>query len=115
MQVRVIGGHGGVAPGYRASSYLIDNKLLIDAGSVATGISIQEQADIDYFLISHSHLDHIKDLAFICDNCFSLRKKPFQVYCHTTTKNAIKTHLFNEVIWPDFSVLPSPENAVINL
>ena len=77
MQVKIIGGHGGVTRNYHATSYLIDESLLIDAGSVASGLDIQDQLKIDHILISHAHLDHTKDLAFICDNCFGLRKKPF--------------------------------------
>lgn len=114
MQVKIIGGHGGVTKNYDATSYLIDDSLLIDAGSVASGLDIQDQLKIDHILISHSHLDHIKDLAFICDNCFGLRSKAFEVYCHETVRSAIKDHLFNDTIWPDFSVLPSKEKATIN-
>ncbi|MEX0799437.1 MAG: 3',5'-cyclic-nucleotide phosphodiesterase [Bacteriovoracaceae bacterium] len=113
MQVKIIGGHGGVTKNYSATSYLIDDSLLIDAGSVASGLDIEDQIKIDHILISHSHLDHTKDLAFICDNCFGLKKKPFQVHCHESVHRAIKSHLFNDVIWPDFSVLPTKEKPTI--
>ena len=113
MLVRVIGGHGGVAPGFKATSYLIDGKLLIDAGSVASGIHINEQALVDHILISHPHLDHIKDLAFMCDNCFGLRPKAFKVYSSEDVKNAICQHLMNDLIWPDFSKLPTPKNPTV--
>ena len=113
MQVKIIGGHGGVTKNYQATSYLIDESLLIDAGSVAAWLDIEDQLKIDHILISHSHLDHIKDLAFICDNCFGLKGKPFEVHCHETVGKAIKTHLFNDVIWPDFSVIPNKENPTI--
>lgn len=113
MQVKIIGGHGGVTRNYHATSYLIDDSLLIDAGSVAAGLDIQDQLKIDHILLSHSHLDHTKDLAFICDNCFGLKGKPFQVYSHKTVHKAVKDHLFNDTIWPDFSVLPTAENPTI--
>lgn len=113
MIVRIIGGHGGVSPGARATSYLINGKLLVDAGSVGEGIVISEQVAIDHILISHAHLDHIKDLAFISDNCFGLRKKPFQIYSNEFVKNAIKEHLMNDVVWPDFSKLPNAKNPTI--
>lgn len=114
MQVKIIGGHGGVTKNYSATSYLIDDSLLIDAGSVASGLDIVDQLKIDHILISHAHLDHTKDLAFICDNCFGLKGKPFQVHTHKTVHKAIKDHLFNETIWPDFSILPSKENPTMN-
>jgi len=107
VQVKIIGGHGGVTKNYNATSYLIDDSLLIDAGSVASGLDIVDQLAIDYILISHAHLDHTKDLAFICDNCFGLKDQAFEVYTHKTVHKAIKDHLFNETIWPDFSKLPS--------
>ena len=113
MMVRIVGGHGGVSPGFRATSYLIDGKLLIDAGSVASGIQIDEQVLIDNILISHSHLDHISDLAFLSDNCFGLKGKPFEIYTHKPVREAIMTHLMNDVIWPDFTVLPTPDNPTL--
>lgn len=113
MKVRIIGGHGGVSPGFKATSYLIDEKLLIDAGSCACGVHIEEQMLIDHILISHAHLDHIKDLAFISDNCFGLRPRPFEVYSTPLVRSAIKTHLMNDIIWPDFTKIPSEDKPTI--
>ncbi len=113
MQVKVIGAHGGIAAGYKATSFLIDHKILIDAGSVASGLGVEDQKGIDHIFISHAHLDHIKDLAFMCDNCFGMRENPFEVYSHPTVKTAIKTHLMNDVIWPDFSKIPNENNPTI--
>lgn len=115
MLVRIIGGHGGVSPGFRATSYLIDGKLLLDAGSVASGIQIEEQSNIDHILISHAHLDHISDLAFLADNCFGMKGRPFEIYANTPVREAIKTHLLNDVIWPDFTVLPTKENPTLRI
>ncbi len=114
MLVKVIGGHGGKAPGFRTTSYLVDGKLLIDAGSVAEGLPVDEQAMIENILISHPHLDHISDLAFLCDNCFGKKDKPFEVFSNKITYNAIKKHIMNNVIWPDFSVLPTKNSPTIN-
>lgn len=113
MKIQVLGGHGGLAKGFSTTSFLINDHLLIDAGAVASTLSIDEQARIDDILISHSHLDHIKDLAFICDNCFGMRSTPFQVHTHATVKKILKDHLFNETIWPDFTILPDAKNPTI--
>lgn len=113
MIVKVIGGHGGVSPGFRATSYLIDNKILIDAGSVASGIPIAEQAQIDHILISHSHLDHISDLAFLADNCFGMKGKPFEIWTSSEVKENIMKYLLNDAIWPDFTKLPTKEDPTL--
>ncbi|MBF0313316.1 MAG: 3',5'-cyclic-nucleotide phosphodiesterase [Oligoflexia bacterium] len=114
MLVRIIGGHGGVSPKAKATSYLIDGKLLIDAGSIAEGTIVDEQIRIDYILLSHAHLDHTKDLAFLSDNCFGLKAKPFEVYAHKEVINSLKLHLMNDKIWPDFTKLPSVEKPTLN-
>ena len=113
MVVKIIGSHGGVSPGFRATSFLIDGKILIDAGSVTLGISIEEQSFIDHILISHAHLDHIGHLAYLCDNCFGLKSRPFEVYGNSPVIKSIKDHLFNDIIWPDFSKLPSKDKPTI--
>lgn len=113
MKIQVLGGHGGLAKNFSTTSFLIDDKLLIDAGAVAGTLTIPEQVRIDNILISHCHLDHIKDLAFICDNCFGLKSKPFNVYTHATVKKIIKDHLLNDIIWPDFTKLPDANNPTM--
>ncbi|MBI2519122.1 MAG: 3',5'-cyclic-nucleotide phosphodiesterase [Bdellovibrio sp.] len=113
MIVRIIGGHGGVCPGFRATSYLIDGKLMIDAGSVASGLLIDEQLQIDNILISHPHLDHINELAFLSDNCFGMKNRPYEIYSNKEVIDAIRKHLINDVIWPDFSKLPNEKNPTL--
>ncbi len=113
MKVRIIGGHGGVSPGFKATSYLIDGRLLIDAGSVASGLPIEEQAKIENILISHSHLDHISDLAFLSDNCFGMKNEPFEIHTSAQAHRNIKNHLLNDEIWPDFTQLPTKENPTL--
>lgn len=115
MNVKVLGGHGGLAKGFAATSYLIDDKLLIDAGAVASQLSVQDQSKIDHILISHCHLDHIKDLAFICDNCFGMKANPFQVHTHPTVKKIILSHLLNDIVWPDFTKLPNVEKPTMKI
>ena len=115
MKVQVLGGHGGLAKGFSTTSFLIDDILLIDAGSVAGTLSIEEQTRIDHILISHCHLDHIKDLAFISDNCFGLKGKPFDVYTHKTVKQILKDHFLNDIIWPDFTKLPNEKNPTMSI
>lgn len=114
MIVRVLGGHGGLAKGFSTTSFLINSDLLVDAGSVAGPLSIEEQLKIENILITHCHLDHIKDLAFICDNCFGLKSDPFKVHTHKTVNEIIQKNLLNDIVWPDFSKLPNKANPTIS-
>ncbi len=108
MRLRVLGCHGGESPSHRATSFLIDDTLVLDAGSLTRGLSVDEQARVDAIFISHSHLDHIRDLALLADNVIAVRKSPVDVYCTDPTANALEQHIFNNLIWPDFTKIPNP-------
>lgn len=105
MDFRVLGGDGGVAVGYQTTSFLLNEDVLIDAGSVATSLSTEEQKKVDFVFISHCHLDHVKDLCFLADNMFAFRKTPIQVLSIKENIEMLKMHIFNNEIWPDFSKL----------
>lgn len=113
MKIRVLGGDGGIAPGLRTTSFLINDRILIDAGASATALSISRQESIDYVIISHPHIDHIKDLPFMVDNIFGARKNPLYVVSVPPVVSHLKKHLFNDVLWPDFSRIPSKKNPTI--
>lgn len=103
MILRVLGGDGGVAIGFQTTSFLINKNILIDAGSAATSLNLKDQRNIDYIFISHTHLDHIKDIGFLADNVFTHRKKPIEIISTPDILQALKDHLFNNKIWPDFT------------
>lgn len=103
MKLRVLGGDGGVAIGFQTTSFLINDNILIDAGSCATMLPLKEQRKIDHIFISHTHLDHIKDICFLADNVFTHRKKPIELISTAEILNDIQAHLLNNKLWPDFT------------
>lgn len=114
MNIRVLGCHGAQLPHYNTTSFLIGSNVLVDAGAVTTVLNLSEQVKIDYVFITHAHLDHIRDLAFLADNAyFQQRKKPLLIISTKGIIEAISRHIFNNVIWPDFSRLPSPQAPLI--
>lgn len=115
MKLEVLGCAGGEGVGHRATSFLINDIILIDAGSVVSSTSFEKQSTIETVLITHPHLDHIKDLGFMVDNTFGQRLKPLQVYSTQSVIDSLKKHYFNWVIWPDFTVLPSAGDPVMEM
>ncbi len=93
---------------------LIDDDVLIDAG---TGIGDLELSDLDsirHVFLTHAHLDHIAGLPMLVDRIFDENfETPLTVYAREETLRAVRTHLFNGTIWPDFAVLPSPERPML--
>ena len=103
MKVRVLGCHGGTAPGYRTSCYFINERFLIDCGSAASALSPKQQFEITDVLITHPHIDHIKDLCFLIENTFSSSRKPLVIRSTGPILEDIHNHLFNDILWPDFT------------
>ncbi len=114
MKIRILGGDGGVAPGCHTPSFLLDKKILIDAGSAAANLSLEDQKEIDYIFISHSHLDHVKDICFLVDNMFTFRKKPIELISSPEVLESLKQHIFNDKIWPDFSALSNGRSPILS-
>ena len=111
----MLGCFGSRVPGRFTSSLLIDNRLLLDAGTIASSMTLDEQAQIDDILLTHAHLDHMVDLAFLADNVLSRRKRPIRVWAPQPVLDAVRQHLFNDYIWPDFTKIPSADTPIITL
>ncbi len=107
MQIHVVGCHGGETPRHRASTFLVDGTLAIDAGSITRGLELAEQGKLEACLVSHAHMDHIRDLALLADNRCQLACAPLKVVGTKPTLDALRKHFFNNLLWPDFSRIPS--------
>ena len=113
MRIKILGCSGGVGPGLRTTSLLVDDELLIDAGTGVGDLALSQMRRIQHVVLTHAHLDHICGLAFMADNLFDLIDAPIQVHAAEATLKAVQEHIFNWKIWPDFSQLPTPENPLI--
>jgi len=112
MKVSMLGVSGGeLGLKNHSISYLVDDKLLIDAGGLLHSMDMKSLLNIDNLLISHSHMDHIKDLPLWGDLIFGQRA-PINVRGAHKTLEAIKKHIFNWTIWPDFTSIPTIENPI---
>lgn len=114
MRIKVLGCSGGVGPGLRTTSLLVDDTILIDAGTGTGDLSLEQMRRITDAFITHSHLDHVCGLAFMADNLFDLIDRPLRVHATAETLDALRTHLFNWTLWPDFSKLPNEKNPLLS-
>lgn len=107
MKLTVLGCSGGIGgQAARTTSFLLDQDTLIDCG---TGVGELEYADllcIDQVFITHSHLDHIAFLPLLVDTVAEARQQPITVFALPETLRILRSHVFNWLVWPDFSAIP---------
>ncbi len=108
LRVRVLGCSGAISSGNRTTAFLVGRHLLVDAGTGVGDLTLEEMADVRYVVLTHSHLDHIAALPLMLDAVGSRRTRPLQVFALAETISALRSHVFNGVIWPDFERLPNP-------
>ena len=115
--IRVLGCSGSIAAGSRTTSFLLDSDVLIDAGTGVGDLTLDELAAIDHIFVSHSHLDHVLSIGLLADSVARRRidRPPIRVHALPATLDALRQHIFNGVIWPDFTRLPSAEAPILQL
>lgn len=113
QQLRFLGVAGSLSPGCETTSFLLGPHVLIDAGTGVGQMSPEAMLEIDHVFLTHSHLDHVCGLAFLADMVCGKRTRPIVVHGLAATLLAIRQHLFNDVIWPDFSALPSADSPTL--
>ncbi|TRZ54764.1 MAG: 3',5'-cyclic-nucleotide phosphodiesterase [Rhodocyclaceae bacterium] len=110
MKVRILGCSGGIGGRHlRTTSLLVDNDILIDAGTGVGDLSIAELSQIDHVFVTHSHLDHIACIPFMVDTVGDMRGTPLTVHAQQATIEILRNHIFNWSVWPDFTEIPSTE------
>ena len=114
MRIKVLGSYGSEGQGQRPSAFLVDDRVLVDAGTVGGALSAAEQVDIEYALISHAHFDHIAGLCFLTDTLAMLAPERRVTACGLgPVLDSLRTHVFNDIIWPNFANIPNPKNPVL--
>ncbi len=113
MRLRVLGCSGGVGAGLRTTSFLLDSDVLVDAGSGVGDLTLDEMASIRHIFVTHSHLDHVAFIPLFLDSIFDRISAPVVLHGQRLTLAALKAHVFNGVMWPDFANLPHPDCPVL--
>ena len=108
MKLRILGCSGGIGGEHlRTTSLLVDDDILIDAGTGVGDLPIDELARIDHLFLTHTHLDHIACLPLMIDSVADRRGKPLTVYGIPPVLDILRKHVFNWLVWPDFTEIPS--------
>lgn len=112
MKIRTLGSSIDGSPFTFAASYVIDDCLSIDAGSIGlSALSIQRQ--VQDVIVSHPHLDHIASLPLFIDNVYQPGPECVRVHGSAQVIDVLKQHFFNDVVWPDVVRLSQAESPFV--
>jgi len=123
VKIRVLGCHGSeqlVTTGRnffqcRPCSFLINDTVLLDAGTISGGLMLEEQQRIEHVLLSHAHFDHIQGLPTLADNLARTQRRPVFLSGIEEVLNQLSTNVFNDAIFPNFFKLPTPQYPTFQL
>lgn len=105
QNITILGAYGTKSQKGGSSAFLLDEKTSIDAGNLLAPLG-EECIKLESIWLTHSHLDHISDIAFIVDNYYERREKTLRIYALPETIETLQKHVFNHRVWPDFSTIP---------
>jgi ribonuclease BN (tRNA processing enzyme) len=115
VRIQVLGASGGELRGRSTTSLLVDGTLAVDAGSLTASLDLAALRRVRHVVLSHSHLDHVKDVPLLADLLADVNPRPVTVHGSAATLRVLRRHVFNGSLWPDFTRIPSPARPVIRL
>lgn len=107
MKLTVLGCSGGIGGSKaRTTAFLLDHDILIDCGTGVGDLELEALKRIDHIFITHSHIDHIASIPLLVDSVGEDRGYPITVYAIPETLSILRAHIFNWLVWPDFTTIP---------
>lgn len=115
MRLDVLGCSGGELGSHRATCFLLDGVLAIDAGALTSSLSLRQLSRVDDVLLTHSHLDHVKDVPLMADLLAGRRRRPVRIHASAACTRTLRRDVLNGRVWPDFTRIPHPRRPVLAL
>ncbi|HEX8908457.1 MAG TPA: 3',5'-cyclic-nucleotide phosphodiesterase [Anaeromyxobacteraceae bacterium] len=115
MRLRVLGCSGGELGRHRSTCFLVDGALALDAGALTASLTLEELSRVDDVVLTHAHLDHVKDVPLLADLLVGRRVRPLVVHASTACARTLRESLFNGRLWPDFTRLPAARRPLVKV
>jgi ribonuclease BN (tRNA processing enzyme) len=106
-------GAGRATPEQRLTCFLIDDRVTVDAGSIALALTDEQRESVRDIIVTHPHMDHIASLPIFIDDLFGTLKEPVRVYATEEVIDALERDIFNWTVYPRFSDLKNDFGPVM--
>lgn len=105
--------NGAASQRQHLSCLVINDRIALDAGSLAMAASETHRELVRNVVLTHAHLDHVAGLPLFIDDLFPLLTSPINVHAEKDVIKALGDHIFNWHIYPDFSQLKNEFGDVL--
>jgi ribonuclease BN (tRNA processing enzyme) len=105
--------HGNASPEQRLTCYLIDDRVTVDAGSIAIALSDAQRDTVRDIIVTHPHIDHIASLPIYIDDLFGFLDEPIRVHATEEVIGMLERDIFNWTVYPRFSELSNDKGRVM--
>jgi cAMP phosphodiesterase len=96
------------------SCFVIDDRVAIDAGSLAMAATDIQKENVRDVVLTHAHLDHIAGLPLFVDDLFAILKEPICVHAEEKVIETLERDVFNWSVYPRFSELNNEHGEVLS-
>lgn len=94
-------------------TFVIDDKVAIDAGCLAFSCSDAQRQGIRDIVLTHTHLDHVAGLPMYIDDLFATLERPVCIHATREMVEILERDVFNWAIYPRFSELSNDKGKVL--
>ncbi|MCO6510462.1 MAG: 3',5'-cyclic-nucleotide phosphodiesterase [Aridibacter famidurans] len=93
--------------------FVIDDRIAIDAGSLANSTTSRQKELIRDIVLTHAHLDHIAGLPLFIDDLFDVLEAPVRIHGTSEVIEILENDIFNWRVYPKFSELENRSGPVM--
>lgn len=104
---------GSVSPRQHLSCLVINDRIAIDAGSLAMAATDGHRQNLRDVVLTHAHLDHIAGLPLFVDDLFAILDQPVKIHALPAVIEVLERDIFNWSVFPRFSELSIGSTSAI--
>ena len=109
MRIRIQPATHSAGCSYLLTSFLIDDRLAIDAGALGLADPPSTLELIRDVIVTHSHIDHVATLPIYVERVYTLWRQTSRIFGHPHAIGSMRTDLFNGRLYPDLINMPDAD------